>query len=149
MKIIELIKPRERRTQDEYGNEKVNKIIKEKGVFYGFNVRADYRVWFNNNCNKDIVIAYYKEEFVTIVLCKKGKKDYRGFTFVENSSLPLRDGYSNFDIVVADGTYFGNQMGKIVKLLERVGDKAIIVDKEEYDRARRLVILNSIEEQNG
>ena len=141
MKIIDVVPSRKITEVDSYDSEKRKKQIAKRGYFYDFGVISYDQEWFWNNAEKDIVVAYYEEQFVKIVICKKGKKDYRCFSWVNLLALGLGS-YSTFPINLLS-------LKEAVENVERLKEKANIVDKEEYDRAKRLVILNSIEEQNG
>jgi hypothetical protein len=141
MKIIDIIPTKKIGRVGAYDSESRKKQIAKRGYYYKFDTISYHQEWFWNNAEKDIVVAYYEEQFVKIVICKKGKKDYKCFSYTDCSPLGF-EGYSVFhinDILLRTA----------IENIERLREKAKIVESEEYDRAKRLVILNSIEDKDG
>ena len=80
MKIIDIIPSKRIESADYWDSDRKKKQIAKRGYYYNFDTISYHQEWFWNNAEKDIVVAYYGEQFVKIVICKKGKKDYRCFS---------------------------------------------------------------------
>jgi hypothetical protein len=141
MKIIDIVPSRKITEVSQYSAESKKAQIKKRGYFYDFHIISYQEQWFWNNAEKDIVVAYYQEEFVKIVVCKKGKKDYRCFSVVDVGRLGFGR-YSVFSINMLS-------LQECISILNRLTDKVRVIDKDELERAERLCLLNSLESNNG
>ena len=114
------------------------KFVKKKGFAYKeINCISIDKWWLINNYERDCVVAYYKEKFTTILLLKGKKDNYKVFVYQPNEELGFYKSYSTFDWYLIPSNAEKNPILKYQ-------DELTIVDKEEFGKYLKGVILNNL-----
>ena len=140
MKIGELIKLN---TYDvsymkKYGLTKMrSKYFKEKGYVWNIPCHSMNESVLLNNYEKDCVVAYIKNKYLTIFLIKiVGEDNFAGFVWFDDFLNKLTIGTYRIERIRA--------YKRIFEAIEQDNENLTIVDKEQFDRFKKLVILNEL-----
>jgi hypothetical protein len=117
--------------------------FKKLGYYYQADIHSQSRKWLLNNLDKEVVMAYIKERFATIMLIKCKGDNYKVLSYISTSDLGI-GGYSVFQLNVVN-------LENGIKNMEANKDILQIVDEEEFNRAKRKILLQQLEkgDKNG
>ena len=136
MKIQDLI-PLNKEVDDEhYLNKTKKNFLKKNGYYFEIPSHSAEEGVLLNNYEKECVIAYIKNKYLTIFLIKT-PRSYRGFVFLEEFLNNI--GSYTYEI----SSIFENK--DILKSLKQDEENLKIVNEEEYNKFNKLLLLESLE----
>ena len=122
---------------------KISELIKLKEHRYHYKIHSHFRKWYENNVDKDIVVAYIKEKFCNIILVKCRGNDFRILRYIDNDLL--EGGYVIFPIAVLWSSNGSHYCKKTISILKDNEDVLTILDEDSYRVFNRKMILNCME----
>lgn len=122
-----------------YNSEAEKKQFLKQGYFHEVDIHSQYRSWLLNNIEKDVVVAYIKDKFTTLMIIKCIGNRFKFLTYIDSNALQIY-GYSVFKFNVGS-----LEMG--LKTMEENSEDLKIVDEEEFTKCKRLLILKGLENE--
>ncbi len=136
MKIQDLIPLDKRLELRGWGNKTKKDFLNKNGYYFDIPSHSANESVLLNNYEKECVIAYIKNKYLTIFLIKT-PRSYRGFVFLEEFLNNI--GSYTYEI----SSIFENK--DILKSLKQDEENLKIVNEEEYNKFNKLLLLESLE----
>jgi len=113
------------------------KYFKKNGYYWGIPSHSANKGVLLHNYEKDCVVAYVENRYFITFLIKINSNNYRGFCCLKDF---LRSVSGSYGYVINDI----NDSKGMMNLFEEEGENFIMVEKEEYSRFKKLLILDGM-----
>ncbi len=137
MKIKDLITLKKVDEIRAWENETEQKYFKKNGYFWRIPTHSANEGVLLNRYEKDCVVAYVENKYFITFLIRINSNKYRGFCYLKDFLMSVS---SSFSYVISD---IHNNKG-MMALFELEGENFIMVEEEEYNRFKKLLILDGM-----